>query len=97
MMVWRRSRLGREEAHQGGWWWWKDRPTNGTCLLSCPFLFVLKGHLMGTISLLFVGWPVDARGKMEAKRTAAGLNAGVAGSFVGSAGAMLTGWAGSST
>ena len=95
-MVWGRSRLGREEAHQRGWCWWKDRPTHSTCPLSRPFSFVLKGHLMGTISLLFVGWPVDARGEMETESPGAGLNTGVARGFVGSAGAMLTGWAGSS-
>ena len=73
MMVWGRDRLRREEALQRGWCWWKERPANSPCPLSLLFLFLLQGHLVGTVSLLFVRWPVEAWGEVEAEALERGV------------------------
>ena len=94
MMVWGRDRLRREEALQRGWCWWKERPANSPCPLSFLFLFLLQGHLVGTVSLLFVRWPVEAWGEVETEGPGARCDTGVARGFVGSTGAVVAGLAG---
>ena len=90
MVMWGRGRLRWEEALQRGWCW--ERPAS-SLLLSLLFLFLPNEHLVITVSLLHVRWPVKAGGEVEAESPGAWELAYIAGGFVLRAGAVFAGLA----